>query len=533
MMASSSDSAHRSPEGDPPRETGPEELAEPAAADAVTAALMPSAQVSRRPMAWVPVGLIALAATLLLLATSGRYDYHRDELYFRMLGAHPAWGYVDQPPFTPLLDRLAIEIFGDSLWAIRVPGALMLGLAALLTAAIAREAGGGAGAQALAASVVFGTFPLTSAHVGSTAAPDLLVWLGVLLFVVRALLHDQPRAWLWAGLVAGLGLYNKHLVVLLLLCLAGGLLLVGPRKVLRSRWLWAGVAIALVVGLPNLIYQVVNHFPQAEMARALAEDKGDESRVLLLPFQVLLLGLPPVWIAALVTLLRNPSWRPIRALAIAYPLMLVLLLVIAGQPYYPLGLLTALFALGAVPTVRWIRGRRSRLAWLVAGVVVAGGFGIVTSLPVIPAEKLADSGAADVNQTIADQIGWPELADQVAAVYRTLPAEEQARTVLFTGNYGEAGALDRYGRPLGLPDVYSGQNELHNFGPPPDGKTVVIAVLQADPSRVTELFGTCTEHGAVRNALGVENEETEAARLYLCRPTVPWHTLWPRLQHYS
>ncbi|GAA4590982.1 4-amino-4-deoxy-L-arabinose transferase-like glycosyltransferase [Actinoplanes octamycinicus] len=499
----------------------------------MTETLTPRAEIGRRPMAWVPVGLIALAATLLLLVTAGRYGYHRDELYFRLLGGHPAWGYVDQPPFTPLVDRLAIEIFDDSLWVIRVPGALMIGLAALLAAALAREVGGGAGAQSLAASVVFGTFPLTAAHVGSTAAPDLLVWLGVLLFAVRALLHDRPRSWLGAGLVTGLGLYNKHLVVLLLLCLAAGLLLVGPRRVLRSPWLWAGVAVALVVGLPNLIYQVVNDFPQAEMARALAEDKGDESRVLLVPFQLLLLSLPPVWIAGIVASWRRPEWRPIRALPVAYLVMLVLLLIIAGQPYYPLGLLTALYAIGAVPTVRWLAGRRSRRVWLVAGVVLFSAFGIAGSLPVIPEDRLSGTTQAETNETVADQIGWPEYVAQVAAVHRALPAGEQSRAVLFTGNYGEAGALDRFGRPLGLPEIYSGHNELHHFGPPPDDKTVVIAVLQAEPDRVARMFGSCTEHGALRNAAGVANEETEEAHIYVCHLAVPWHVLWPSLQHYS
>ncbi|MEU8661657.1 glycosyltransferase family 39 protein, partial [Actinoplanes philippinensis] len=198
---------------------------------------------ARRPYAWWPVGLIASAATLLLLITAGGYGYHRDELYFRILGEHPQWGYVDQPPFTPMLVRLGIEAFGDTLWAIRVPAAVLLGLTALAVAAIAREAGGGTAAQSLAAAGVFGVVPLSSAHVTSTSAPDLLVWTGVLYFVVRALLSDRPRSWAYAGAVAGLGLWNKHLVLLLLLCLGVALLLAGPREVLRSRHVWIGVAL--------------------------------------------------------------------------------------------------------------------------------------------------------------------------------------------------------------------------------------------------------------------------------------------------
>src|SRR5689334_14239155 len=95
--------------------------------------------IERRPFAWLPVGVVAAGVTVLLLVTAGGYGYHRDELYFRMLGQHPQWGYVDQPPFTPLMARAAIEIFGDSVWAMRVPAALLLGLSALVAAAIARE----------------------------------------------------------------------------------------------------------------------------------------------------------------------------------------------------------------------------------------------------------------------------------------------------------------------------------------------------------------------------------------------------------
>jgi hypothetical protein len=489
-----------------------------------------TAGIERKPLAWLPVGLTAAAVTVLLLATAGRYDYHRDELYFRMLGQHPRWGYVDQPPLTPLLARLGIEVFGDSVWAMRVPGALLLGLAALLAAAIAREFGGGGVAQTLAASGALSTVPLASAHVTSTGTIDLLVWLGVIFFVVRALLAGRDRAWLGAGLVTGLGLYNKHLVVLLLLCLGAGLLLAGPRRALLSPWLWAGVAIALIVGLPNLIYQVVNDFPQAKMAEALAADKGDDSRVLLLPFQLILLAFPPIWIAGLVTLLRDPRLRRVRALALAYPIMVVVCFLIAGQPYYTVGLLFGLYAIGAVPTERWLAGRRGRQVVLGAAVVVLTAVGAVSSLPVLPPERVG--AIAQANSTVADQIGWPEYVREIADVHAALPEADRQRSVLFTGNYGEAGALDRYGPEYGLPAVYSGQNELYNFGPPPDDKTVVIIVSQAEPQRVTALFGQCGPGTALHNSEGVENEELEAS-VYVCRPAEPWHTLWPRLQHYG
>ncbi|GIE77859.1 hypothetical protein Aph02nite_38090 [Actinoplanes philippinensis] len=483
---------------------------------------------ARRPYAWWPAGLIASAATLLLLITAGGYGYHRDELYFRILGEHPQWGYVDQPPFTPMLVRLGIEAFGDTLWAIRVPAAVLLGLTALAAAAIAREAGGGTAAQSLAAAGVFGVVPLSSAHVTATSAPDLLVWTGVLYFVVRALLSDRPRSWAYAGAVAGLGLWNKHLVLLLLLCLGAALLLAGPREVLRSRHVWIGVALAVVIGAPNLIYQVANGFPQAQMAAAIAENKGAESRAMLLPLQFALLALPPVWIAGLVAPVRDPRLRRLRALVVAYPLMLVLVFLTAGQPYYTAGLLLGLHAVGAVAVARWAGGRRGRQALVAGAALVTSAAAVVTSLPVIPERDLAGSLPAELNQTIADQVGWRQYVWQIGTVWAGLSEADQRRSVLFTGNYGEAGALDRYGPSLRLPQVYSGHNALHGFGPPPDSKRIVIAVLDTPP----EGLGTCTPKATLHNTPGVENEEV-GVRVHVCRMDRPWSLVWPGLQHFD
>ncbi|WP_106319247.1 glycosyltransferase family 39 protein [Actinoplanes italicus] len=487
---------------------------------------------ARQPIAWWPVGLIAAGTTLLLLITANGYGYHRDELYFRLLGQHPQWGYADQPPFTPMLVRLGIETFGDNLWAIRVPVAVLLGITAIVAAAIAREAGGGSIAQSLAATGVLGAFPLSAAHVTATAATDLLVWLGVLFFATRALLWRRPRAWAGAGIVAGLGLWNKHLVVILLLCLLVALLLAGPRGELRTRHLWIGAGLAFAIGSPNLIYQVVNGFPQAEMAAAIAEDKGGESRVMLLPLQFAMLALPPVWIAGMVTLVRDPRLRRLRALAVAYPLMLVLVFVTAGQPYYTMGLLVGLYAIGAVPVERWVTGRGGRLALLAGAVAVTSVAAVVSALPVIPEKDLAGSLPAAVNQTIPEQVGWRGYVWQIGGVYADLPRTDQQRAVLFTGNYGEAGALDRYGPSLRLPPVYSGHNELHRYGPPPDSATIAVAVLDASPERASRMLGSCAPKAVLRNAAGVDNEEN-GVRVYVCRLSEPWSVIWPRLQHYS
>jgi 4-amino-4-deoxy-L-arabinose transferase-like glycosyltransferase len=468
-----------------------------------------------------------------MVATAGGYGYHRDELYFRLLGQQPAWGYVDQPPATPLLARSTVELLGDHLWALRLPGALILAGTAILTALLARELGGGRGAQVLAAAVSATLFPLVSGHVLLTATLDMGLSAGVLLCVVRALLRDE-RWWLAVGLLVGLALYNKHLIVLTLVAIGVGLVLVGPRRVLWSRWLLAGVAIALVVGAPNLLYQASHGWPQLEMARAIERNKGSESRILFLPLQLALVGvfLAPVWVAGLVHLLREPALRPVRALAVAYPVLGVLVLVTGGQPYYTTALVLALFAAGSIPTVRWMTGRPRRAVALGLALSSSVVLSALVALPVLPVPVLAATPIPDINQATSDQIGWPAYVRQVAEVHRGLTPAEEQRAVIVTANYGEAGALDRFGGPYGLPAVFSGHNELWFRGQPPEGADVVIAV-GFSPGSLDAEFETCQAVLTLDNGVQIPNEE-QSRPVLVCRgPTSAWAQLWPAFQHYD
>jgi 4-amino-4-deoxy-L-arabinose transferase-like glycosyltransferase len=483
-------------------------------------------------LAWRPVGLVLLGDAALLAATVNQYGYERDELYFRMLASHPAWGYVDQPPLTPMLAKVGIAAFGDNFWGIRVPAILCALAMVLVTALLARELGGGPAAQTLAAAGASSTFVFIAGHVLLTASPDFVVWLLVILFATRALLRAQPRWWLAVGLTVGLGLYNKQLIALLLIGLAVGLLIAGPRRELASPWLWAGMAIALLVGLPNLVYQITHHWPEMDMARAIARNKGPGDRVTFIPFQFILLGPPlaPIWLAGLIRLFRDPAWRAIRAVAWAYPVVCVLVLVSGGQGYYTFGLVAFLYAAGSVVTAGWAAGHTGRWAWSVAAVAVTVLVSAFIALPLIPVKSLPSAIPA-ANQTVQDSIGWPTYVRQVAGVYRALPESDRVHTVLYAGNYGEAGSLDRYGPAYGLPAVYSAQNELYNLGPPPDSATVVVEVNEGED--LGPYFDSCTRAGTLDNGVGVDNEEQGAA-ITVCRgPHQSWRTIWPHLRRYS
>lgn len=487
------------------------------------------------PIAWRPVGVVAGLVATLLLATNGGYGYHRDELYFLLL--RPDWGYRDQPPLTPAIARLADALFGGSLWGLRLPATLCVLAALLLAALLARELGGGTLAQTLAAfGLGTGAATLIFGHVLLTAGFDVLVWLGIILCATRALLRDQPRWWLVAGAVLGIGLYNKLLVVLLLIGLGVGLLAVGPRRTLVDRWLWAGAALALLIGAPNLVYQLTHELPQADMAGAIADDKGAESRATFVPFQLILIGPPlaAIWIAGLVGLLRRAAWRPVRALAVAYLTVCVLVLVSGGQPYYTYGLLGALFAAGCVVTADWIGRdrRRTKLTLVAVAAGVNAAVSAVIALPLLPVGVLGDTPVPGINITAADSVGWPRYVDQVVRVYDDLPAADRAAAIVLTANYGEAGALTRLGADR-LPDIYSGHNELGYYGPPPESATVLLGVGVGEAGELGRYFGTCTLAGRLDNGVGVDNEE-QGVPIVVCRePRTSWQQMWPMIRHFD
>jgi 4-amino-4-deoxy-L-arabinose transferase-like glycosyltransferase len=467
---------------------------------------------------------------VVLTAVSGRYGYHRDELYFRML--RPAFGYTDQPPFTPWLVRLTTEV-ADQVWALRVPATVMAAASVLVVVLVTRELGGGRGAQALCAwGYAFAVVPLVFGHVLLTSTADLLVWPGVTLFVIRALLRRQPRWWLAAGALVGLSTVNKLLVTLLVLSLLAGLLLVGPRRSLVSRWFLGGAALAAVLALPQLVYQATNDWPQLAMGQALADNNAGEVRVLMWPFLLLILGPPlvPVWVAGVIALLRRPEWRPVRLLVPAFLMILVLTFLGGAQVYYPSGLLVVLWAAGCVPTADLMSRSSSWRRLTVAAVAINSLVASLIALPLLPLSVLGATPVPAINQTIQDQVGWPAYVRQVASVVRALPPADRQRAVVVTSNYGEAGAVARYGPTLGVLTAYSGHNALFGRARPPDGTDVVVMVGGQLPD-VTHLFASCTVATRLDNGVGVASEE-QGQPVAVCRgPVAPWAELWPRFQH--
>ncbi|WP_433433051.1 ArnT family glycosyltransferase [Nonomuraea sp. CA-141351] len=459
-----------------------------------------------------------------LLTLSPLYGYHRDELYFRLLGQTPAWGYFDQPPLTPLLARLSTELFGDTIVGLRVVPALCAGLLILIGAAITRELGGSASAQTLAAAGLgTGMFPLVAGHTLLTQSADFVFWMACILCVLRALLRGDGRWWLAAGAIAGAATFNKHLIVLLITGLATGLLITvglavkGPRAVFSDRWFWSGACLAAVIAAPNLLYQVTNGWPQLTMAATLSESVN---RIMFVPMLVVLLsiGAYVIAVAGWIWLRRRQETRP---LAIAALVTILLGWLSGGRADYVAGSLIFAFVAGCVPAAVWMEGRAARRRMVWWGLLGSSVVGIVVALPLLPLPALGFSP----NEVSRESVGWPRFAAQVAGVYRALPPE----TVVLTANYGEAGALDRF-----APDIstYSGHNELWYQGPPPEAAQTVVAV-GLPPEQLRPRFARCESEGVIDHGTGVANEEQGLPITVCSGPRTSWATAWPDFKHAS
>jgi Dolichyl-phosphate-mannose-protein mannosyltransferase len=483
-------------------------------------------------VAWRPLASIAGALLVLLVAFGGRYGFHRDELYFLAAGRHPAWGYPDQPPLTPIIAHLMDLIAPGSVRALRIPAALASTAVTLAAGLTARELGGGRFAQVLAALATgTGLFVLLSGRLLATSTIDLLVWVTLVFIVVRAVRTGRDGLWLVAGLVAGVGLLNKQTPAFLLFGLLVGVVATRPtRRLLASPWLWAGAAVAALLWTPVLVWQARHGWPQLTLAGQIRDEYGTPGeRVLFFSLQFLLfsLGATYLWITGLVHLWRERAWRRFRLLAWAWLAVLVAFTITAGQGYYPGGLYPALIAAGAVVVERHPRRRLP----VVVAVVASSALLLPAALPILSPATLNDSvWAGGAGETLREGVGWPQLVDQVAAAYRSIPATERPHAAIFTANYGEAGAIDEFGPERGLPAAWSGHNGYGLWGPPPQEATPIVVVWEdGTPDR---FFTDCQPHGRVRGE--VTNEETERAAVFVCAaPIGGWAAAWPRLVHLS
>lgn len=488
---------------------------------------LPSAQV-----AWRPVLAIAavVAAGHALVAT--RFGWHRDEFYYVASGRHLAWGYPDQPPLTPVIARLAAALPGGLL-PLRIVVIAFQAALIIVGALTARELGGARRAQVLAAGAVAGcgVFVGASLFLGTTPV-DQFLWAVIVLCTLRAVRTGLHWWWVAVGVAGGIGLENKHTVAILLVAIGVGLL-VRRRDALRGAGPWIAAALACALWAPNLVWDARHHWVTLDMAAVIADDQGGVGGSLAqLPILLLLLPAPPLvflWVRGARFGARRAPARDVSWLIVAASVVVAVTVLAGGKPYYPAPLLLPLFALGSVATERTEAERGTGSPWTARLVVIAVVVSPIVSLPVATPtfSTLLRPAAKEPMETY----GWPALAAQVDAVL----ADHAGSVAVYAGNYGEAGALERFGRRAGRSvPVVAGQNAYGDWGPPSGTPTEVIAVGQFDVSFLEQSWSSVVQIAPIELPDGVENDESESAAIFWCRePRGTWAALWPTLSYLS
>ncbi len=478
------------------------------------------------------VWAIAAAEVALLLATSGRYGYHRDELYFIVAGGHPAFGYPDQPALVPLLCAAMNAIAHGSLLMLRLPAALAAGATVVISGLVARDLRGGRAAQVIAAAcTASGAITLASGHLVTPTTFDVLATTTVGWLLIRAVLLERPRCLLWAGIVVGIGFEAKPQIAFVGTLAVAILGLVGPRWPFRSWWLVVGIVVALALASPYVVWQATHGWPQLTVAGSIA-GSAEGGRVGFVPFQLALVSpvLVPVWVAGLVSPWRRAGPTLLRFVPLTYLALALAYLAGNGKAYYLASLYPVLLGLGALPVAGWLATRRRRQILLVAAVAVSFVINAVIALPVLPERKLQGSAVMALNPDQGETVGWPRFEDTVARSWDGLTPAQRREAVIFTSNYGEASAVDLLGRDAGLPSAYSGHNAYSEWGPPRGAHLAVL--LGFTPATAADAFTDCRQLATIDDGVGLDNDE-QGLPVLLCRPIASWSSLWPRLTHFN
>jgi hypothetical protein len=411
------------------------------------------------------------------------YGFFRDDLYFLVCGRHLAWGYVDQPPLVAVQARLAELLFGLTPTGVRIFSFLASGVMVAITGLLTWQLGGRRSAQMLAMTAILAApVLLGTGNYLSMNSFEPCFWMGALFLVMRMVEHGSSlRLWLLFGLLCGLGIENKHSTVFFLIALLAGLLISPQRRVLFNKSVIAGVALLILLALPNLLWQWVHHFPTYELLNNIAHS---DKNVKLPPFafffeqiKILLFINAPIWIGGIVWLVYARAARSWRFAGYTYLVFLAMMMAMHAKDYYLAPIYPILFAAGSVAFAQLTRRDWPLIAATinVAGVLCfATGPIVLTILPparyngytelFAPNDSRSEKFTSPLPQILSDRFGWPQMVDGFASRYDALPPDVRARTAIFCGNYGEASAVNIYGPAYGLPTAISGHQNYFYWG---------------------------------------------------------------------
>jgi len=484
------------------------------------------------------------------------YGYFRDEFYYIACGRHLAWGYVDHGPIVAVQARLGEMLFGDSLFSIRIFSAGAGAAAVFLTGVIAWALGGGRPAQALAmlGLIVCPQYIGTDGFLSMNSFEPVF-WMTCVLAVVLMLRgHSQRLWWLILGVSAGLGLLNKPSMVFFLVAVGLGLLVTPQRRALASRWAPAGIGLMILIALPNVLWQIQNHWPTIEFLR---NGQRGHKNIVLNPVQFFLAQLgnmQPVnallWIPGVAALLRAKSIRDGRWLGLTFLFFFAIMLAMHAKDYYLAPIYPAYFAAGGIAWEHHFAASRGVRENRIVAFPVFEAVLLVTSLIILPmsspvlrpdawvgyttalhlhGNKTETSATGPLPQFYADRFGWQQEVSIVLHTFQLLSAQDQRRVCIFGSNYGEAGAIDflaprqAAGQHLHLPPALSGHNNYWLWGTHDCDPDLVIAVIGDTPEAVSQKYRSVDIVGRRDNPWAMPFEDKNIYLLRGRRPSAPFN----------
>jgi len=492
---------------------------------------------------FLALSAVALVVVILHVVTNGRYGFHRDELQVLDDARHMDWGFVAYPPVTPFIERIGLALFGTSLVGLRMFSVLAQAIALIVTGLMARELGAKCLAQVVAAlAVAVSPFPLFEGTEFQYSSFDYLWCVLIAYCLIRLLNSENPRWWLGIGAGIGLGMMTKYTMGFFVAGIVAGTLCTPVRRYLKSPWLWGGAALALLIFLPNLIWQVQHDFISLHFLRYIhARDVRQGRANGFIRHQFTICTNPFVawlWIAGFWYFFGSPERKRYKLLAWLYLTEFALFFFANGRGYYLAPAYPMLFAGGSVWWQGWLGSlstRWSRAAKRVtfAAVAVGGILACAFIVPINPAIS-ADNFVLRNNGDVREEIGWTDLVAAVAKVRDSLSAEERGNYGIVVGNYGETGAIDLLGPAYGLPETISSTNSAWFRGysnPPP--KTLIVVGLSRE--YVEKTFQSCRLAGHNGNPYGIKNEESEDhPDIFVCEPPrEPWPQFWDDFQSFG
>jgi hypothetical protein len=476
--------------------------------------------------------VIALAVMKLVMhvATNGQYGFHRDELQTLADARYLDWGYVAYPPLTPFIARIALTLFGTSLRGFRFFASLAGSVSFVVVAMMARRFGGGRAAQiAAAVAAAIAPLALASGALMQYVAFDYLWYVLLAYFVIALIDSDDGRWWIAIGAAIGLAVLTKYTIAFFLAGLAGAVFFTPLRVHLRRRWLWIGAAISIAIAAPNLIWQAQHSFISLDFLRHIHERDIKWGRTQSFFKDQLYIAsnavTVPLWLLGLYVVFRDRKWRAIAWMAV---IPFVIFVVAHGRGYYTAPLFPMLLAAGAAEL------DRRRITWVPIWALLAiGGVAVaIVALPITPIHSRAWEFAATVNGDFIEELGWPELTQEVVRIYKTIPPSERAG--IFANNYGEAGAIELYGAAYGLPHPISGTNSFWLRGPgTPAPRTLIV--LGERREVLDRVCSQVTLAGHTPNPWNVKNEEVSwHPDIFICRALKkPLEQLWPKMRAFG